>query len=365
MYINSVNIEGFRNYGLQNVELSPGINVFYGNNAQGKTNFLEAVYICAMGKSFKFLKEKNLINFGSEFARVSVDYISDGMERTNSVLIKPDSKQIKVNETVIKKRLDLIGRLNVILFTPQELSIIKDGPAVRRKFIDLCAGQLRKKYLFALSQYNKVLAQKSKLLKDGYDSSLYVWNEQLAEYGSTIMWYRASLINKIKEMIEPIYNEITEKNEKLGIAYIKSIDFKDDFDQFRIKQHYMYHIQNISDREKEEKVCLIGPHRDDIMFYINGKNAREFASQGQQRSIVLSLKLVEAELFKEQTGEYPVMLLDDIASELDIERRKFLFSKIKDKQVIITCTDGDKLNIEGKASYFYVENGKISCGNGS
>ena len=245
MYINSVNLEGFRNYDLQKVDLDPGINVFYGNNAQGKTNFLESVYLCAMGKSFKFLKEKNLINFGHDFARVSVDYISGGTEKTNSVLIKPEAKQIKVNETVIKKRLDLIGMLNVILFTPQELSIIKDGPAVRRKFIDLCAGQLRKKYLYALSQYNKVLAQKSKLLKEGTDSSLFIWNEQLAEYGSMILWYRASLINKIKEMIEPIYNEITEKNEKLGIAYIKTIKFNDGDDMFKIKQKYMYDIQNI------------------------------------------------------------------------------------------------------------------------
>ncbi len=360
MIIKNINLENFRNFRQQNVSLSDGINVFYGNNAQGKTNLIEAVFTASMGKSFRFCHDKDIILFGAEKAVIDVEYYSNNMINNNTVILsKSDRKIMKANGVLIKKRMDFIGKLNVILFTPQELEIIKEGPYYRRKFIDVCAGQLRSKYLFALSNYTKVVEQKNKLLKEGDFSTISVWNERMAEYGSLVLWYRISLFKKIKEMIKPVYAEITDYKEELSGAYIKSFKFDDDLSVKEIKNVFLNSLYEKEKEEKESGVSLIGPHRDDIIFYINGKNAKLFGSQGQQRSIVLALKLVQSDLFYEETGEYPVLLLDDIASELDIIRRRYLFDKIKGKQVILTCTDAEKIENSQYAVYYNVKNGSI------
>ena len=360
MIIKNIEISCFRNFKKQHIELSDGINVFYGNNAQGKTNLIEAVFIAAMGKSFRFCPDRDIIFFGEQRANINVEYFSNNMLNSNTVILnKSERKIMKVNGCNIKKRMDFIGKLNVILFTPQELEIIKEGPYFRRRFIDVCAGQLRSRYLFALSNYTKVVEQKNKLLKEGDSSTISVWNERLAEYGSIVLWYRISLFKKIKEMIKPVYAEITEYKEEITGAYIKSFKFDDDLSVKEIKEVFLKALESKEQEEKEAGASLIGPHRDDMIFYINGKNAKNFGSQGQQRSIVLALKLVQSDLFYEETGEYPVLLLDDIASELDIVRRRYLFDKIKDKQVIITCTDAEKIENSQYAAYFNVKNGSI------
>lgn len=357
MYVKCVSYENFRNYKNQTVNLYEGVNVFNGGNGQGKTNFIEGLYFASLGKSFKNIADRDLIKFGENSAEIKVDFDAYGYDENITVLLG-EKKQVKINGVEIKKRSQLLGRLNVVLFTPQELSLVQEGPVYRRRFMDICAGSLRKKYLFALTNYNKVLEQKNRLLKNGGSSlfdTLDIWNMRLAEYASSVIWYRNSLINKIKIFLKPIYENIS--NEKISMAYIAPVSGEKLEDIKEIEKAFLKALEIKKNAEIEEQKCLIGPHRDDIVFYINGKKARIFGSQGQQRSIVLALKLVQARLFYEETGERPVLLLDDIASELDLNRRNFLLRSIKENQVIITCTDAEKFDFD--AAVFNVEGGKI------
>lgn len=359
MYINNVNICNFRNLREENIHLINGTNIFFGDNAQGKTNFIESVFLASMGKSFKFLKEKELILFGEKNASVSVFYQKNGRTNENRVVLG-EKKKLFINKVPIPKRIDFIGKLNTVLFTPQELSIVKDGPNNRRKFMDLCISQMRIKYMHTLSLYNKAVEQKNKLLKDNNTDLIDIWNEKIAQYGSTVIWYRISFVKRIKPVLSDIYKQIAGKEEFLKIAYISSVKADESETTEKIKQNFLEELYVNKENEINNRCSLVGPHRDDILFYINGKNAKTFASQGQQRSIVLALKIMQTQLFFEETGEYPVLLLDDIASELDENRRNFLFDRIKDKQVIITCTDAEKLKFYENSHYYNVCNGKIS-----
>ncbi len=359
MYIDNVNICNFRNLREENIRLINGTNIFYGDNAQGKTNFIESVFLASMGKSFKFIKEKELILFGENNASVSVFYNKNGRRNENKVILG-EKKKLFVNKVPIPKRIDFIGKLNTVLFTPQELSIIKDGPYNRRKFMDLCISQMRIKYMHTLSLYNKAIEQKNKLLKDNNTDLIDIWNEKIAQYGSTVIWYRISFIKRIKPVLSDIYKQIAGKDELLKIAYISSVKADESENAEKIRQNFLEELYVNKENEINNRCSLIGPHRDDILFYINGKNAKSFASQGQQRSVVLALKIMQTQLFFEETGEYPVLLLDDIASELDENRRNFLFDRIKDKQVIITCTDAEKLRFYENSHYYNVCAGKIN-----
>lgn len=360
MYIEKVNICNFRNFKEENVRLINGTNVFFGDNAQGKTNFIESVSMASMGKSFKSLKEKDLILFGEKNASVSVSYYKNGRMNENRIILG-DKKKLFINKVPVPKRIDFIGKLNTVLFTPQELSIIREGPYYRRKFMDLCISQMRIKYMHTLASYNKALEQKNKLLKENKTELLDIWNEKLAQYGSLILWYRNSFVKRIKPAIDDIYRQIAGKGECLKAAYISTVKADETDSAEKIKQNFLEELYVNCDNEKENQCSLIGPHRDDILFYINGKNARSFASQGQQRSVVLALKIMQTQLFFEETGEYPVLLLDDIASELDENRRNFLFDRIKDKQVIITCTDAEKLRFYENSHYYNVCGGRITA----
>lgn len=360
MYIEKVNIYNFRNFQNESINLINGTNVFYGDNAQGKTNFIESVFVSSMGKSFKSLKEKDLILFGEKNSCISVYYHKNGRLNENRVLLG-EKKKLFINKVPIAKRIDFIGKLNTVLFTPQELSVIREGPYHRRKFMDLCISQMRIKYMHTLASYNKVLEQKNKLLKENKTDLLDIWNEKLAQYGSMIIWYRLSFIKRIKPILADVYKQIAGKEEILKAAYISSVKAEEGDSSEKIMQNFMEELYRIKDTEINDGYSLTGPHRDDILFYINGKNARSFASQGQQRSIVLALKTVQTQLFYEETGEYPILLLDDIASELDEKRRNFLFDKIKNMQVIITCTDAEKLRFYENSHYYNVCCGKINA----
>ena len=361
MYITEISLKNFRNYENLNISLSPGINLVYGDNAQGKTNLIEGIYFSSMAKSFKFSPDMGFINFGKEKAEISVLYFSDRRKKENKIIFdKKKGKQIEINGVPIKRRIDFIGNLNVVLFSPQDMDTVKDSPSFRRKYMDLCAGQLRKKYLSALTNYNRTLSQKSKLLKNEDISTIDVWNEKLAEYGSIIMWYRISLINRIKEIIRPIFDEISEGKEEIKLKYLKTVPFDENSNIKYIKTEFLNSLNKYKEKEIKEKVCLLGPHRDDLIFYINGKNAKIYGSQGQQKSIVLALKMVQAELFYQQTGEYPVLLLDDITSEFDLKRRKYLMEKLKNKQVIITGTEKKIVPEELYPKCFKVEKGIIT-----
>lgn len=359
MYIEKVNVCNFRNFKEENVSLINGTNVFFGDNAQGKTNFIESVFLASMGKSFKSIKEKDLILFGEKNAAISVSYHKNGRINENKIFLG-EKKKLFINKVPVPKRIDFIGKLNTVLFTPQELSIIREGPYYRRKFMDLCISQMRIKYMHTLSSYNKALEQKNRLLKENKTETLDIWNEKLAQYGSLILWYRNSFIKRIKPVIDDIYRQIAGKNECLKAAYISSVKVEENDSAEKISQRFMEELYINKENEINGQCAVIGPHRDDILFYINGKNTRNFASQGQQRSVVLALKIMQTQLFFEETGEYPVLLLDDIASELDESRRNFLFDRIKDKQVIITCTDAEKLKFYENSHYYNVCGGKIN-----
>ncbi len=362
MYITEIEFKNFRNYNNLKVNLSPRINLIYGDNAQGKTNLIEGIYFCSMAKSFKFSPDMGFINFGMEKAEISAEYFSGGRKNKNKLTFeKKKGKKAEINGVPVKRRIDFIGNLNVVLFSPQDMDTVKDSPFYRRKYMDLCAGQLRKKYLSALTDYNRALAQKSKLLKEeNAETTLDIWNEKLAEYGSVIMWFRISLVNKIKEIISPVFDEISEGKEEIKLKYLKTVQFDEAGDIDYIKQEFLKVLSVNKSKEIREKTCLVGPHRDDLVFYINGKNAKIYGSQGQQKSIVLALKIVQSELFYQETGEYPVLLLDDITSEFDLKRRKYLMRQLENKQVIITGTEKTIIPSELRPKLFMVEKGIIS-----
>lgn len=363
MYIEKAEIKNFRNYSGETVELSPFVNVFCGENAQGKTNFIEAVYVAAMGKSFKTVPEQNLIKFGEKQAEINVEFFGYNNSKNKLSAEIGSRKILKFNGLTCEKRSEYIGNLNVILFTPQEISVVRGAPSERRRFIDSCCGLLDKKYVFALYNYTKIVENKNRLLKSiqenpSLSSTLFVWNEKLCEYGTQIIKKRFETVEALKEKSVLIYEKLSGGREMLNFSYI-SCGGEKNFTEKEIYENLMSQIEHKQEEEIKEGCCLTGPHRDDIYFYIDKKKVKDFGSQGQQRSVVLALKLAQMQLFYDKLGEYPVLLLDDVKSELDLSRRSYLYSEIKDKQVIITCTDAETLFEHENAAFFEVKDGRI------
>ncbi len=356
MFVKKLELSGFRNYKSEEFEFLPGTNILYGNNAQGKTNALEALYLFSIGKSFRTQQDRELINFDETYTRLRVEF--DDSLRTNEIeiVIRRDrKKQIKINEIPISKMGDLIGKFCVILFSPDELNLTKGSPNARRKFLDIALSQMRPKYYHILRRYNKVLEQRNNLIKkmrfttdNSAKETLFVWNEKLAEYGMAIIEYRKNFVEKLYQFSKEIHREIS--GEEFDIRYKTAFETKDDFNE---------KLNNSIDKEIEQGFTLYGPHRDDFDIYTDGKDLKTYGSQGQHRSAVLALKLAQADMVYEDTGEYPVLLLDDIMSELDSERRAYLVGKIKNKQVIITCTDADETGITDGANLIHIDNGKV------
>ncbi len=353
MLITNLEIQNFRNYKNQKIDFNKNINIFYGDNAQGKTNIIESIFVCAFGKSFRTNKEKELIKYNENFLNINLNYQNSTREGKIKVQIA-ERKSIFVNGIKIKKLSDLLGTINVVLFTPDDINILKNGPSERRRFLDMMIGQIRPNYINNLNTYNKILEQRNnylKQIKDGnvnYDL-LDIWDEKLAAYANKICLYRNEFINKIKEKISNIHNDITNNSEKIEIEYVTDCLNKEKL------------LELIKSRRKLDIIkgyTTKGTHRDDFNIYINDNLVNVFGSQGQHRTAVLSLKVCELQIIKEETGESPILLLDDFMSELDSKRRKNFLNKIEDTQVIITCTDKFAENKENNA-VFYVEKGKI------
>lgn len=340
MIIKSLELENFRNYGTLSMNFDSGTNILYGDNAQGKTNILEAIYLSATTKSHKGSKDKDIVNFNEDEAHIRTYVIKDGLEnRVDMHLRKNKSKGIAINGQKIKKAADLLGLLNVVLFSPEDLSIIKDGPAQRRRFVDMELCQLDQSYLYNLNNYNKIVNQRNKLLKDltfhpGLQDTLFVWDSQLVAYGSKIIDRRIDFVKQLNEIIYEIHNKLSGGKEELRICYEPDVSSQD----------YEKVLINGQDRDIRLKQTSTGPHRDDFSFMVRkmGKNEeidiRKFGSQGQQRTAALSLKLSEIELVKKITKDTPLLLLDDVLSELDSNRQNYLLNSIGDIQTIITCT---------------------------
>ncbi len=359
MYISSIKLNNFRNYENETIELLPLTNVIYGDNAQGKTNILEAVYLFAQGRSHRAKSDRELIRFGCDFANVSLNFHDRNRDYTASLrLIKGGKKNIKINHIQITRLSMLMSYLNAVMFSPEDLELVKGAPSVRRHFIDSAVSQLYPGYLAGLIEYNKALMQKNSLLKSiraGNKKAvgmLDIWDGQLAAAGAKIINSRIKSIELLNGFASDIQNEIS--GEKLLLEYNPSVKIKD-----ITENAFMEYLSEKRTRELETAAAQYGIQRDDISIYINGREARVFGSQGQQRTAALSMKIAQADYIESVKGEYPVLLLDDILSELDINRRRYLSEKIKNKQVLITSTDTDISESSDETRLFHVKNGKI------
>lgn len=353
MYIKKIKLKNYRNYDEQEIILNNNINVFFGQNAQGKTNIVESIFLCSLGKSFRTNKEKEMIKFNENNTSVEIEY--EKKDRTGKINYNiGDKKEIFINDVKIKKLSEILGNLNIVLFSPEDINILKDGPSQRRKFINMLISQIRPKYVYNYNMYLNVLEQRNNYLRhienNIYDENLLdIYDEKLSEYGSIINNYRNEFIKKIKERINNIHKNITEEKEEIKIKYISDCENKDEFLN-KIKENRI--------RDIEKGYTTYGIQRDDIYFFINGKKVDVYGSQGQQRTTILSLKLCELEIIKEEINEEPILLLDDFMSELDEKRKNNFFSTMKDMQIIITCTEqiiNKKLNMKE----FKVEDGKV------
>ena len=332
MNIESLELSNYRNYKNLYMDYSPKTNLLFGNNAQGKTNILEAIYICAAGRSHRGSKDKEEIKFGEDEAHIKININKNNINyRIDIHLKKNRPKGIAINGIPIKKTSELLGIFNVVFFSPEDLSIIKNGPSERRRFLDMELCQLNSLYVHSLICYNKILIQRNKLLKDfnfikESKETLDILDIQLIKYGKEIIRYREVFIDELKNIIKKISKDIS--GEYININYEKNIEI----DKYEEK------LKNKRNEEIKLKMTLIGPHRDDISFCIDGVDIRRFGSQGQQRTAALSLKLSEIELVKEKVKDTPVLLLDDVLSELDKKRQSKLLEYIGDIQTVITCT---------------------------
>lgn len=357
MYIKKIKLENFRNYEKQEVILSPNINVFYGDNAQGKTNIIESIFLCSIGKSFRTSKEKEMIQFGKEFANIEIEY--EKKDRSGKVKIQlQEKKNIYLNEIRLTKLSELLGNIHTVIFTPDDIHILKDGPQKRRRFLDIMIGQLRPNYIYLLNRYNKTLEQRNNYLKQikiegKKEELLWMWNEKLAEYGEKIFSYRKEFTEKILQEMFPIHKKITNGTEEIQLKYQSDCEDKQKF------------IENL---QKTQKIDIIrgfttkGIHRDDFNIFINNKEVSVYGSQGQNRTVVLSLKLAELQVIKDDIDDYPILLLDDFMSELDSNRRKSFLNNIENTQVIITCTDPieiEKFNKNVEYKLYNVKKGEV------
>ncbi len=353
MYIEKLKLENFRNYENQEIKFDKNINIIYGDNAQGKTNILEAIFICSIGKSFRTNKEKELIKFNENFCNVEIDY--EKSDRDGNIKIDiSNKKNIFINKIKIKKLSELLGNIHTVIFTPDDINILKGGPENRRKFLNIMISQLRPKYMHIYSLYNKALEERNNYLKkikqeNANEELLEIWDEQLISYGKIISEYRKEFIDKIKNKIKIIHKNITGEKEELKIKYLTDCLDEINYRDLLKQRRKLDIIKGFTTR---------GVHRDDFEIYINDILVNVYGSQGQHRTAILSLKISELQVIYDEIGENPILLLDDFMSELDENRRNNFIENIKDTQVIITCTDKFEINNEN-VKYFNVDDGKV------
>ena len=360
MIVESLKLQNYRNYEYLNMNFDEKINIIYGDNAQGKTNILESMYVCATSKSHRGSKDREIIRFDNDESHIKVNVKKNNMNyRIDMHLKKNKPKGIAVNGIPIKRAVELFGILNIVFFSPEDLNIIKNGPSERRRFIDMELSQLDKIYLDCLINYNKVVNQRNSLLKEyafsGREdiiSSLDIWDMQLVKYGNDVIKSREKFVKEINDLVKSIHTKLSGDREQLEIIYepcVKEQDFESE-------------LVRVRDRDLKFKCTNIGPHKDDMCFLINGMDVRKYGSQGQQRTAALSLKLAEIELVKQIIHDTPVLFLDDVLSELDSRRQNFLLDSIGNIQTMITCTGLDEF-INNRFSInkiFKVVNGTVS-----
>ncbi len=351
MYIEKIKLENFRNYEKEEIEFDKNVNIIYGDNAQGKTNILESIFVCSLGKSFRTNKDRELIKKEKDFSKIEM--ISQKEDRKVNVKFEiKEKKKFYINDIPTKKTSEIIGKNYIVLFTPEDIGIVNNEPSGRRRFLNIMISQLRPLYINLVSEYNKTLEQRNIYLKQiKYEGksvhNLEIWDEQISKLGLKIYEYRKEFIEKINKKIYDIHLNTTNNKEQIKIKYISNIG-----------KNYLENLQKNKNNDIQKGYTSVGIHRDDFEIYINENLVSVYGSQGQKRTTIISLKLAEAKVIYEEIGERPVILLDDFMSELDKKRIQGLFENIKENQVIITCTDSFKIS-NSKYKLYKVTNAKI------
>jgi len=340
MFIEKIKLENFRNYHEQEVFFDKKVNVIAGNNAQGKTNLLESIYVSSLGRSFRTAKDKEMIRFEQPYSRILASYSSEEQEKKVSIGFSQDGKkEIKINNIKVEKMVEMLNHFYVVVFSPDDLKIVKEEPEKRRNFIDRELCKMRISYLNNLTQYKKILVQRNAYLKsENKDKqAMEVWDDALSQYGGKVMRQRKQFIEEINTISREIHEKITQGKERLEINYLPNIPYEED------PEAMMEKIRNKLEKSYQKDVYLgntsHGPHKDDLLILIDGVQARQYGSQGQQRTAALSMKLAEINLIEKEKGEKPILLLDDVLSELDPERQKYLISALSESQLFITTAE--------------------------
>lgn len=358
MIVKSINLENFRNYEKIEVDFNEKVNIIIGNNAQGKTNLIEAIYLSSMSKSFRTNTSSDLVKFNKDFTRVTVKVRDDDIDRKVEIRIDKNNKKIiKKNGKLIRKTSELFNNIIIVIFSPDDLSIVKNDPIKRRTFIDRELCQLKPKYYLALTNYNKIIKQRNALLKERNinDNLIDVIDSQLAKYGTIISNYRQIFCFELCKLSNITQKGLTDNKEELVIKYLSC------FKNNEISEENLFTLlkENIK-KDIEKGYTTVGPHRDDISFFINGIDVKKFGSQGQQRTCALALKLAEIDLIKKETDKYPILLLDDVLSELDQERQNLLINHLKMVQLFITTTEiPDQYKEKDNIKIFRIKKGDI------
>lgn len=359
MYIKRLVLLQYRNYESLDINFGRHVNVFIGDNAQGKTNILESIYYCAFAKSHRTSRDKELISWNKDDAYISAEIGKDRLDKRIDInILKDGKKAIKINKIKIKKIGELFGNFNVVMFSPEDLKIVKESPGIRRKFIDMEICQLNSKYYFNLVQYNKVLNERNIVLKNRNLSEdiLDVYDEQLVSFGQYIIEQRLIYLEKLNFYGKEIHKDITLNKENIEFSYHSSVK-----DLNNIKENFSDLLKKYRKKDIEKGISTIGPHRDDFSVTINGVDTKSYGSQGQQRTAVLTMKFASLRIIKEVMGEYPILLLDDVLSELDYNRKKYILSTIGEIQTIITCTGIEDIEeyLNEDSRLFKVSSGRV------
>lgn len=369
LHLQSISLLNYRNYKYADVAFDPNVNLLIGENAQGKTNMMEAIHTLAMTKGHRTQKDKELIRWDKKYARIEGTVEKNSGIITLEITISEFGKKAKLNSLEQRKLSDYIGALNIVMFAPEDLNIVKGNPSIRRRFLDMEIGQIQPVYIHDLSQYQKILQQRNALLKDLQRMRnqeqlimLDILTESLTDLAAKVVKRRLSFLTKLQNWAETIHHNISHGEEELQLNYLPSVDVSEQATLSKIVEAYENKFAKIKDREIDRGMTLAGPHRDDVLFFVNGKDVQTFGSQGQQRTTALAVKLAEIELIKEEVGEYPILLLDDVLSELDEHRQSHLLNTIQGKvQTFVTTTSVDSIHHETlqKATRYHVSKGEI------
>lgn len=365
MILKELSFKNFRNLNDGSITVSPDINVVYGKNGQGKTNLLEGIWMLGGLRSFRSAKDKELIKECFASAEIEASFFSQDRDQSAKLNILPNKREAIINGVKKKSASSLIGVCSSVVFSPEHLTMIKNGPGERRRFIDSAICRFKPKYANIYARFNKILSQRNALLKaitqNGGESMLEPWDISLASWGAALVFERLSYIKLLREKSKEIYRGISGGTEELFVYYQSSFGVLENDSIKEIEDKLVLKLKNSRSEDINYRFTTAGPHRDDIEIKINGKSARIFGSQGQQRSAVIALKLSEADILQQEKDEKPVIILDDVLSELDVERQKFLLNKTKDRQVFISCCDKSAVDYLDCGMIFYVSGGQINA----